>query len=656
MCGIAGAWDPSASRVDLRSATERMAATFVHRGPDDGGLWQDESAGIALAHRRLAILDLSSAGHQPMVSVCGRFVITFNGEIYNHSDLRNALVGVHGVPAWRGHSDTETLLTAIAAWGVEATLKRCIGMFAFALWDREAGTLTLARDRLGEKPLYYGWQDSTFLFASELKAIKAHPAFRCEVDRAALTLFLRFNYIPAPYSIYRDIRKLPAGSYLTIRAGRRDGAPVAYWSAREIVEHGTTHPFAGDEEEACQRLDTLLRVAIRGQTVADVPLGAFLSGGVDSSAVAAIMQTQSTRPIKTFTIGFHEAAYNEAENAKAVARHLGTEHTELYVTPAEAMAVIPRLPILYDEPFGDSSHIPTFLIAELARRHVTVALSGDGGDELFGGYNRYFWGERGWKKIGWMPRPLRAMASALLTRLSPQSWDRLYQSLECLVPRKLRVRHPGNMLGKIATALRARGPEDLYLGLVSFWDDPSKLVIGAREPATPVTDAAHWAKVPSPWEHMMYLDLITYLPDDILVKVDRAAMGVSLETRVPFLDHRIVEFAWSLPLSMKIRNSGGKWLLRKMLDLYVPRSLIERPKTGFGIPIDQWLRGPLRDWAESLLAPDRLRSEGFFNVTLVREKWEEHLRGDQNWAHHLWGVLMFQGWLETAVLHRGDRP
>jgi len=529
-------------------------------------------------------------------------------------------------------------------------------MFAFALWDREAGVLTLARDRLGEKPLYYGWQGSTFLFASELKALKAHPAFRCEVDRAALALFLRFNYVPAPYSIYRDIRKLPAGSYLTIQAGRRNGEPVAYWSAREIVENGTAHPFAGDEGEACERLDALLRAAIRGQMMADVPLGAFLSGGIDSTTVVALMQAQSTRPIKTFTVGFHETAYNEAKYAKAVARHLGTEHTELYVTPAEAMAVIPRLPILYDEPFGDCSHIPTFLIAELARRHVTVALSGDGGDELFGGYNRYFLGERGWKKIGWIPRPVRTLASALLTRLSPQSWDRLYQGLEPLVPKGFRVRHPGNKLGKIATALRARGPEDLYLGLVSFWDDPSKLVIGAREPATPVTDAAHWAKVPSPWEHMMYLDLITYLQDDVLVKVDRAAMGVSLETRVPLLDHRVVEFAWSLPLSMKIRDGRGKWLLRKMLDRYVPRSLIERPKMGFGVPIDQWLRGPLRDWAEALLAPERLQREGFFNVAPIRKKWDEHLSGSQNWADRLWGILMFQVWLETVVIHRSGKP
>lgn len=644
MCGIAGFFGHSEG--EWETVVSRMGDTLHHRGPNDGGAWIDREAGVALAHRRLSILDLSPAGHQPMLSVSGRYVIAFNGEIYNHLDLREELSGC----TWRGHSDTETLLAAFERWGIEVTLKKSVGMFAIALWDRETRTLTLARDRLGEKPLYYGWQGETFLFGSELKALRAHPACRGEINRDALALFMRHNAVPAPYSIYHGIHKLPPGTWLTVGPGRpgdHEAQPRAYWSAREAAETGQRSPFAGTETEARAALDTVLRQAVAGQMLADVPLGAFLSGGVDSSTVVALMQAQSARPVRTFTIGFHEAGYNEAEHAHAVAAHLGTEHTELYVTAEQAMAVIPRLPTLYDEPFADSSQIPTFLVSELARRHVAVSLSGDGGDELFGGYNRYFWATNIWRRIGWAPLALRAALAGALTTLPPSAWNGVFKGLARFLPAGWRYANPGDKLHKLAEILAVRSPEEIYLGLVSHWKRPADVVRGAREPATVLTDPAQWADVPDFESRMMYLDQMTYLPDDILAKVDRAAMGVSLETRVPLLDHRVVEFAWSLPLSMKIRHGQGKWLLRQVLYQYVPPALIERPKMGFGIPIDVWLRGPLKAWAESLLEETRLRREGFFNPELIRLKWAEHLSGRRNWSYYLWDVLMFQAWSEA---------
>lgn len=641
MCGLAGIFCTNNSiKGDTLLA---MAYAIRHRGPDHSGVWFDAEAGIGLAHSRLSILDLSPSGHQPMMSVSRRFVIVFNGEIYNHLQLRNAL----GEACWRGHSDTETLLAGFEVWGVEATLKKAVGMFAIALWDRAERVLTIARDRLGEKPLYYGWQGDAFLFGSELKALKAHPAFRCEINRDALALFMRHNVIPAPYSIYQDIHKLPPGTYLTLRAGERDAKPKTYWSARKVAEAGQREPFTGSDKEAREALDVVLRQAVAGQMMADVPLGAFLSGGVDSSTVVALMQAQSSRPVKTFTIGFHEAGYNEAEHAKAVARHLGTEHTELYVTPEQAMAVIPRLPTLYDEPFADSSQIPTFLVSQLARQHVTVSLSGDCGDELFGGYNRYFWGRDIWKRIGWMPSGMRVLVGKMLEGVPPQRWDGIFARLGPLLPSQFRQRTPGDKLHKLAEILGARQPEEMYQGLVSHWKDPEALVIGGHEPPTVLTDRNQWADLEDFSHRMMYLDTMTYLPDDILAKVDRASMGVSLESRVPLLDHRVVEFAWCLPLSMKIRNGQGKWILRQVLYKYVPKELIERPKMGFGVPIDSWLRGPLREWAENLLDAGRLRREGYFNPEPIRVKWLEHLSGKRNWQYHLWDVLMFQAWLEN---------
>jgi asparagine synthase (glutamine-hydrolysing) len=666
MCGFAGFLAAQAAPLPLRHALEPMSATLVHRGPDDAGVWIDEAVGIGLAHRRLSILDLSPAGHQPMVSASGRFVIAFNGEIYNHLELRRELEisaltpyptsgGRGGV--WRGHSDTETLLAAFDAWGIERTLEKTVGMFAIALWDRETRTLTLARDRLGEKPLYYGWVRGALVFGSELKAIRAFPDFDHGIDRGALALFMRHNYIPSPWSIYEGIWKLPPGCF--VQFSRKDalipgpspngrGEITAYWSAREAAELGLHQPFAGSPEEAANELERLLSSSIAGQMIADVPLGAFLSGGIDSSAVVALMQAQSQRPVKTFTIGFHEGEYNEAEHAKAVARHLGTDHTELYVTPEQAMAVIPRLPSLYDEPFADSSQIPTFLVSELARRHVTVSLSGDGGDELFGGYNRYSWAVALWNRLQRVPAPIGVLAARALTALPPARWNTVFNWLKPITPERLRYGNPGDKLHKLASLLTSRQPEAIYRRLISHWDDPSTLVLNGDEPATAITDAKEWLDSSDFEQRMMYLDTITYLPDDILVKVDRAAMGVSLETRVPMLDHRVLEFAWRLPLTMKIREGQGKWLLRQVLHRHVPKKLIERPKMGFGVPIDQWLRGPLRDWAEDYLSEDRLRREGYFHPAPIREKWAEHLSGRRNWSYYLWDVLMFQAWLETV--------
>ena len=647
MCGIIGFWGTAGGgEAALAVIAENMSTCLTHRGPDSSGVWVDESAGLALGHRRLSIIDLSPAGHQPMVSHPGRYVITFNGEIYNYLDIRRELEVSGFAPQWRGRSDTEVFLAAIARWGIGAALDRATGMFAFALWDREERTLHIARDRLGEKPLYYGWVNGTFLFSSELKALRTHPHWKGVIDRGALTLFLRHGYVPSPYSIYEGIRKLTPGTFLSVRS---DGSSVetSYWSARDIAERGQAEPFAGSEAEAVETLERLLSKAVAGQMTADVPLGVFLSGGVDSSTVVALMQAQSNRPVQTFTIGFHDEGLNEAKYAKAVARHLNTNHTELYVTPGEARETIPRLPELYDEPFADPSQVPTFLVAQLARQKVTVSLSGDGGDELFGGYNRYSIGGRLWDHVGWLPRRARGVMAAAITALSPAQWNRFLARFMRLLPGQFRYAFPGEKLHKLALVLAASDPDDIYRALTSQWKSPASVVISGAEPATVATDRTRWATLSDLTQRMMFLDLISYLPDDILVKVDRAAMGVSLETRVPMLDHQVVEFAWRVPLSMKIRGGQGKWLLRQVLYKFVPRHLIERPKIGFDGPIGTWLRGPLRDWAESLLTETRLKREGFFDATLVRNRWSEHLSGDYDWWESLWTVLMFQAWLET---------
>jgi asparagine synthase (glutamine-hydrolysing) len=649
MCGIAGIFDPAgkSSREDLRSQAAAMAGTLRHRGPDDEGAWVDTGGLAAFGFSRLSILDLSAAGHQPMTSVSGRFTIVFNGEIYNVEELRQELCSKDSSLKFRGHSDTEVMLAAFEAWEVERALEKFNGMFAFAVWDSQTRALQLARDRLGEKPLYFGWFGETLLFASELKALRRHPAFDDEVDRGGLALLLRYNCIPAPFTIYSLVRKLPPATLLSIK-DRSHAIERRYWSLQDAMDHGHSQPFQGSPAAAVDELESLLRDAVKLRMIADVPLGAFLSGGVDSSTVVALMQSVSNRPVNTFTIGVTESSCDEAQDARAVAAHLGTNHTELYVTPEEVQSVIPRLAEIYDEPFADSSQLPTYLVAALARKHVTVALSGDGGDEIFGGYNRYLWLQRVWKSSAWMPLPVRRAAAGVIRGVSVGAWDALYKIAAPVLPVRWQQRLPGEKLHKIAGVINAPDPPTMYICLASHWQQPEDVIAGASEPVTAMRNGGASSVTSDLVEQMMYLDAISYLPDDILVKLDRASMAVSLEARVPILDHRVIEFACRLPMSLKIRDGCGKWILRQVLFRYVPAQLVERPKMGFGVPLHAWLRGPLRPWAQALLDPSRLRNEGFIDPRAVSEKWSEHLSGKRDWGYHLWDVLMFQAWLETS--------
>ncbi|NQV25890.1 MAG: asparagine synthase (glutamine-hydrolyzing) [Rhodopirellula sp.] len=644
MCGFAGFLEfaPARSHAESTRLIDQMTNRLTHRGPDDHGRWLNEPGTVALGHRRLSILDTSQHGHQPMTSPCGRFVLAYNGEVYNHVELRRKLL--QNGASFRGQSDTETLVTAFSSWGIARTIERCTGMFAMAVWDRHQQSLTLIRDRLGIKPLYYGLtsggqsrcsqSDGSLLFGSELKALRVHPAFDATLNRGAVSRFLQHSYVPTPHTIYSSFRKLPPGTSLTISLSRKLMSssdlpnPQVWWDARAVAQHSLSHPFADSREAAIEQLDESLTDAVGLRMLSDVPLGAFLSGGIDSSLVCALMQKQSDRPIQTFTIGFDEAGYNEANHAQQIAKHLGTDHTEYYVTSDEARDVIPKLPAMYDEPFADSSQIPTFLVSQLARKRVTVALSGDGGDELFGGYNRYFHLRDRWRQINHVPG--RQLIAKLLTipshNLSGRWQDRfLYRA---------------NLLG-------TNSARSLYQHANLHWSPENDLVLNSDNADTTYWNQNAWLPSQNEIEEWMWLDSVTYLPDDILTKVDRASMAVSLEVRVPVIDHRVFELAWSFPFEWKVSGNAGKLILQDVLSRYVPRAMFDRPKMGFGVPIDVWLRGPLRDWAETLLDERRLRDQGLLNPEPIRRKWDEHLAGTTDWHYHLWDVLMLQAWLDA---------
>jgi asparagine synthase (glutamine-hydrolysing) len=640
MCGIAGYFS---LRSDVQENVLRnMAESLLHRGPDHQGIWIANDAKTGFAHTRLSILDTSSAGHQPMPSFSGRFMICFNGEIYNHQEMRKKLADSGHSISYKSQSDTETILSCFEIWGIKKTIEETVGMFAFAVVDYKENKLVLGRDRFGEKPLYYGWQDQYFYFASELKAIRKHPSFQPEMDHDALHQYMQYAYIPAPLSIYKGIHKLNPGNLLSISLNETAGnmRMESYWDLSEVAANAQQMQFSGSDTDALNELERILAQSVKGQQLSDVPLGAFLSGGIDSSLIVALMQAQSSRPVNTFTIGFKEDVYNEAKFASKVASHLGTNHNEFYLGANDVMDVIPSLPQLYDEPFADSSQLPTFLVSQLARKHVTVSLSGDAGDEIFGGYNRYMQAGR----FNKYPRFLRKAIASSVLKFSPTQLNQAYQLFKPILPGSLKSSNPGNHLVKIAGILSLESNWEIYQKLVSIGSssdillDKSNFRSSNKERFDFLPDHTEFA------HRMMLTDSLSYLPDDILCKVDRAAMGVSLETRVPFLDHRVAAFAWTLPLNMKIRHGKGKWLLRELLYKYVPQHLIERPKMGFGLPIDSWLRGPLKDWAESLLNEKDLKELGYMNAGYVRTMWNDHLSGRKNLQYELWNILIFRDW------------
>jgi len=648
VCGIAGLFDPG--RVTGAEALDRqvveMTATLAHRGPDAAGSWSDPDHGVALGYRRLAVVGLGPEGAQPMASPDGRWVVTYNGEVYNHGVLRRRLQR-QGM-AFRGGSDTEVLVGAVAQWGLEAALEACEGMFALALWDRRQRQLHLVRDRFGEKPLYYGWVGERLAFASELKALCGLPGFDADIDRDAVALYLRHNCVPAPHSIYRKVAKLPPGHLLTLGADVRPGrlpATHPFWSARQAVESARRRPLDGPPEVLADQLEAALSDSVAARMVADVPVGAFLSGGVDSSAVVALMQRHSPQPVRTFTVGFADRAFDESAEAAAVAAHLGTDHTPLLVSDQDGADVIPLLPDIWDEPFGDVSAVPMHLVSRLARTQVTVALSGDGGDELFAGYNRHAWLDRLWRRSAPLPDPVRRLAGSILGHLPPALVDGAARAT-ALLPARMQVRNPASKVAKVGKVLASSGPEDAYLSLVSYWGDAESMVLGAGPSASMASRPSEWPALDGITEQMLWLDVVSYLPDDILTKLDRAAMATSLETRVPFLDRAVFDVAWRLPMSVKLHDGVTKWILRQVLYRHVPAELVERPKMGFGFPIGSLLRGRLRPWAEELLDEGRLRRQGLLDPVPIRRAWAQHLQGRRDLGYELWAVLALEAWLD----------
>ena len=633
----------------MQSVSDGMTDALVHRGPDDVGVWTDPKIGVAFGHRRLSIQDLSSEGHQPMTSACDRFVMSYNGEIYNFQEIRKDLEQ-NGFQ-FRGHSDTEVLLAAITEWGLENTLKQLIGMFAIAIWDKEQESLTLVRDPVGKKPLFYGWCHQTFLFGSELKALRAHPEFDAPIDRNALGLFIKYSWVPSPYCIYQGLRKLPPGHLITIDSNSRleNVIPRSFWSAREVAEQGERTPFTGSLEEATNELETLLQTTVRSRMIADVSLGALLSGGFDSSVVVAMMQSISPRPIKTFSIGFWETQYNEAQHAKDIARHLGTDHTELYISPTDAQSIIPEIPKIYDEPFADSSQIPTVLLSQVARQNVQVALSGDGGDELFAGYTKYPECLKRWKTWGNRPLWVRKQMADVMTSIGRTSWNLLGASYNSSTEEIPSWQKLFGRMEKKSRWISATSGADLVALRHARCRRIQDYVLHAKETNCLLTTSNDWAAVSDPIQGMMYVDFVTFLTDDILVKVDRASMSVSLEVRCPLLDTRLVEFAWSLPLSMRLQGLKGKIVLRNVLKRYVPPELTERPKKGFAVPVSEWIKGPLREWAEQLLDETRLREQGLLEPDAVHRVWQQHLSGWQDHDTLLWSILMFQAWHQESI-------
>jgi len=645
MCGFSGYFSCSSfDQADSEKILSKMGSVIKHRGPDDYGIWyKNGTNSIGLVHRRLSILDLSKAGHQPMISSNNRYVISYNGEIYNHLELRTQLeVQSDFNYEWKGRSDTETLLVCIDNWGLEDTLNRLVGMFAFALWDSKDNSLTLTRDRMGEKPLYYGIQRDTLLFGSDLKSLKQHPDFQGEINRNSIALLMRYSYIPAPLSIYVGINKLLPGTFVRFHSPMSLAQPRYYWKFTDVINNVN---YSHGYDSATHKLDVLLGDSVEGQMLSDVPVGVFLSGGVDSATIAGLAQSRSASQVKTFTIGFDEGLYNEAQHAKKVARYIGTDHTELYVTSKDALEVIKKIPSIYTEPFADPSQIPMFLISEMAHNHVTVGLSGDAGDELFAGYNRYLLTDKYWRHLNKLSPSGRHLISESIERFSPDQLNSIFLSVQKILPTKHQQANIGEKLHKVSIALKAQTSDELYQTMVSRWQNPEELVLGTNRYQALINNSIY-SNTDNIIHGMMASDTTSYLPDDILCKVDRASMFAGLESRSPFLDHRVVEFAWSLPLGYKIKNGVGKSILRDVLYKYVPKNLIDRPKMGFGVPISDWLRGPLKEWASDLLNEDRLKKEGFFNVEMVKEKWLEHQLGVRNWQYQLWPILMFQLWLE----------